>query len=228
MNKHTKTIIKRTSVTLLGLAVVVGIAYQTWLFSVHTVIPNSIYRSAQLPTSILKKAIQSKEIKTIINLRGSNPDDPWYQKEFNLSQEMNVKHYDVTLSSYLLPRQEYLRKLVYFLMTAPQPILLHCLSGSDRSGLAAAIAMILSGNTSLPESEHQFSFAYFVTAQNSIGKQVFSYYVHWLKKNHLNNNRVNFLKWMCTKNPMNQENRNYSSFDTYPYNDLFLKEVCHY
>lgn len=205
---------------------VLGIAYQAWLLSIHTVIPHKIYRSAQLPRSVLKHVAQTKHIQTIINLRGPNPDDKWYQEEFQLSEQLGIKHYDITMSSYYLPPKQYLRKLVYLLMTAPKPILVHCLSGSDRSGLAAAIAVILNGNPSLNKSERQFSWRYLVTSDKSIGKQIFSYYLAWLQHNHLTHSKTHFLQWLCIKEPMNQQDPKYRSRFPFLYNEAFLKQIC--
>lgn len=215
--KNSKKIVKRTGLSILALVVVAAVAYEAWLLSIHSVIPNKVYRSAQLPEQVLRNVIQSKQIKTIINLRGANPNKKWYQDEFNLSQQMNIKHYDITLSSHLLPSKQRLQKLVYLLMTEQRPILVHCLSGSDRAGLASAIALILNGKQSLKDAEQQFSWKYFVTSKDSIGKQVFFHYSNWLIKNHLKNSKTNFLKWLCTKNPLDQQNLKDYPKNKYPF-----------
>jgi hypothetical protein len=94
--------------------------------------------------------------------------------------------------------------LVYVLLHAQQPILLHCLGGADRTGLASAIALILDQNASLAESKTQISIRHLVLSPNSIGKLVFPYYQQWLAQNHLPHNRDNFLKWVCSPEPFNR------------------------
>lgn len=176
-----------------------GTDYFWWRNTAHVVIQQKVYRSAQLSPQQLQEVIQTKHIKAIINLRGAQPCEKWYWNELRLTEAMGVKYFDIPLPSYSLPSQKCLEKLVSLLLYAPQPILLHCLGGADRSGLASAIAMILEQNTPISKSQEQFAIWNFVLSDKSVGKLTFSDYFRWLAKNHLTFNRQNFLEWVFSK-----------------------------
>ena len=181
---------------LLGL-----LTYLAWRLTIHPVIPNKIYRSAQLPPAILTNALQSKKIRTVINLRGDHPTKTWYQDDLNVAKQLNITYYNIGMFSYQLPSKKQVQALTYLLMTARQPILLHCSGGADRSGFASAIATILYEQPTVKQSEHQFSLSHFVISTHSVGKLVFPYYLHWLKQNQLPYGRASFLRWLCLQTP---------------------------
>jgi len=179
--------------------------YEVWLHTIHTVIPNQVYRAAQLSPALLGHYIKTHHIKAVINLRGARPSATWYQQEVAVTEQMGAHHYDLNLASKRLPSTENMRALVYILLHAPKPLLVHCLGGADRSGLASAIALILDKNTTLAQSETQISVLHLVLSPISIGKLVFPYYQSWLSTNHLPHNRANFLQWVCAKQPFNAQ-----------------------
>lgn len=162
----------------------------------HPVIPNQVYRSAQPDIAYLTYDIKKYHIKSVINLRGENKDKSWYDSEVIISKLLHVKHYDLSLSAYKLPTPTQLRKLVHILQTAPRPMLIHCAGGSDRTGLAAAISIILSKNQSIDDLEDQISWQYDAISSSSIGYQVFENYYAWLKSNHKKHTKANFLQWV--------------------------------
>jgi protein tyrosine/serine phosphatase len=163
--------------------------------NIHTVIPNQIYRSAQLPPEKLTALIQAKHIKSILNLRGDNMKQEWYQHELAISQTLQVQHYDLALRAYRLPAWQSVEQLIDLINAAPKPLLIHCEGGSDRSGLASAIALILVDKP-LETSKQQFSFRYGVIYPHSVGKLVFARYDAWLQQRDLPHTKQNFLKWV--------------------------------
>jgi len=185
-----------TSLTITLLAFI----YLNLRNNIHTVIKGQVYRSAQLDVPTLTRLYQRDHIKTIINLRGKNPSFASYKNEIAISKQLGIQHYDVRLWSELLPKINDFHRLIYLLQHAPRPILLHCKSGADRTGLAAAIALELNGVQSLADIEQQYSLIYLVTSPKSVGKQVFHYYTQWLQKHHYKNNKKHFLTWAYSKN----------------------------
>ncbi len=193
-----RTWMKRTGVVLLIILMLAFLGFLLLQDNIHTVVSGEVYRSAQLPPSHLRQWAQAHDIRSIINLRGSNPNYRWYQDETYISQVMGIKHYDVRLSSTQKPRPRQLRRLVYLLQNAPKPILLHCEGGADRTGFAAAMFLLLKGR-SIAEARHQFSWVYHVRSARSVGKLVLPYYVAWLKKHGFkSSNRAHFLRWVAT------------------------------
>lgn len=105
----------------------------------HAVTPGEAYRCAQPGYSRLEYYLKTYGIRSIINLRGRNPGDKWYREEIRFSADNGIRHYDVALSATSEPTAGQVLKLLTIFRTAPRPVLIHCKSGADRSGLVAAM-----------------------------------------------------------------------------------------
>lgn len=183
---------------VLVLALGLHIASNYLFHNFHAVIPGKIYRSAQLSPTALNHYVRKYQIKTIINLRGKNLGDRWYLDEMSFVAQHEVRHFDVKLSAYQLPTDKQLARIVYLLQHAPKPILIHCRSGVDRSGLAASISVILANDPSLGDVKHQISWWYNVIHPTTVGYQVITNYLHWLQVRHLSYSKSSFLKWLSS------------------------------
>ena len=182
------------------LTIAILIAATTGFFlypNFHTVIPDQVYRSAQLNQTQFVDYIDKYHIKSVVNLRGVNSDDDWYTDELQAMQLTHTEHYDLGLSANSLASAAQMQRLTQILLTAPRPILIHCWRGSDRTGLAAGMALILFGDSSLGDAKEQASWRFGAVNSDSIGKQELYYYEQWLAKNHLNSSRENFLRWIA-------------------------------
>ncbi len=188
---------KRVGIALLVFIMLLFLCFLIFRGNIHSVVMHEAYRSAQLPPSRLEHLIRSKHIRTIINLRGPNPQYQWYRDEVQVSRVMGVKHYDIQLSSTQLPKPKQLRRLIHLFQTAPRPILFHCQGGADRTGFAASMFVLLQGH-SIEYAQNEFSWVYHVKSPRSIGKLVLPHYINWLKKKDLKTNRKNFLDWVKT------------------------------
>lgn len=189
---------KPLRVGLLGLLLVVltlGFAYWILKGNIHTVIPHKVYRSAQLDARLLRKVIKQYDIKSIINLRGAAVNSRWYQQEVATAKSLGVRHYDLGLSAYRLPRLDRLKKLVQLLQTVPKPVIVHCQGGADRAGLASAVALLLY-NRSLGEAQGAVSLKYFAIFPKSVGRLVLPIYACYLKKGGFVSNQTRFLQWV--------------------------------
>lgn len=111
------------------------------------------YRSEQLKPQAIKDAIQSHGIKSVINLRGERSNDAWYKGELAACVDEHVDHADFDIGLGALPKPEVLQRLVEKIEAGPYPILLHCRSGSDRTGLASAFYVHLVEKKPLAEAE---------------------------------------------------------------------------
>jgi protein tyrosine phosphatase (PTP) superfamily phosphohydrolase (DUF442 family) len=109
----------------------------------HAVAPGELYRSAQLSPGALESRIKAEGIRTVINLRGSNPGTAWYDNEVRTCERLGVTHIDVRMSARALPPPDEAAALMAALHDAPRPLLVHCKNGADRSGLACAAYRIV-------------------------------------------------------------------------------------
>lgn len=126
----------------------------------HPITHSEAYRSAQLDRDELEYYIKKYNIKSILNLRGENPNASWYTEELRVSTEQNVKHYDIALSASRELTNEEIQKLTDIFKSAPRPILIHCQGGADRSGLAAAMWKVIVDNEPKSEAGRQLSILY--------------------------------------------------------------------
>jgi protein tyrosine/serine phosphatase len=101
------------------------------------------YRSPQPSRKDLERAITFLKIKTVINLRGANPGEIWYDEEKAVTDFRGVKLIDIPMSAGRLPHRKDLLALLDAYQTAERPILVHCQAGVDRTGEASAIYAML-------------------------------------------------------------------------------------
>lgn len=126
----------------------------------HTVTPREAYRCAQPDYSQLEHYLKAYGIRSIINLRGRNPDSKWYRNEIKFSKANGINHYDISLSATSVPTVRQMHELMKILRTAPRPVLIHCKSGADRSGLVAAMWKEAVDGQSKSEADKQLSIRF--------------------------------------------------------------------
>jgi protein tyrosine/serine phosphatase len=130
---------------LLLVLLVPGLALGAFVLSVvahhnfHIVSPGLVYRSAQMNAGALAAVIPEYGIKSILNLRGAGEGKDWYDAETNTAREFGVQHYDFALSATRELTNEEMDQILDTMRSAPKPILIHCKSGSDRTGLIGAL-----------------------------------------------------------------------------------------
>lgn len=109
--------------------------------------PGRAYRSAQLDATSLELVLGEYQIRTIVNLRGTNEDKPWYQNERRVAEELGVTLVDIPMSAQRLPPRDVLLQIYDTFVEAEEPILIHCEAGADRTGAASVIwRMVVRGD----------------------------------------------------------------------------------
>ena len=96
----------------------------------------------------------------MINLRGENKDKEWWQEEKETAQNNNIELINIALYSRSFPKKEDIKKLLFAFKNAEKPILLHCWSGVDRTGLASALWVLEQKKGSLKKAKKQLSLKY--------------------------------------------------------------------
>lgn len=145
-----------------GLVLVIGL-YEGLLQvtgNFHAVIPGELYRSAQPSESDLARYVHDYGIRTVVNLRGSNPGSDWYDHERSAVASLGITQLNFRMSARQDLDQADAETLIGLLRSAEKPILIHCRAGADRSGLAAALYVAAISKGSEMAAELQISPLY--------------------------------------------------------------------
>lgn len=120
-----------------------GFIYRASVFrpmrNFHEIDPGKFYRSAQPSADELSDEVRQYGIKTVINLRGSQPGEWWYDAEATRLKELGVKQIDLSFSTEHMQFKNDWVAYLDALKTAERPILVHCRSGADRTSEATAV-----------------------------------------------------------------------------------------
>lgn len=146
------------TVALVSIVVIVSIIRYQGNF--HEISEGKFYRSAQLNKDQFASYIQRYKIKSILNLRGENPKQPWYRDEMFVATNLKVAHFDYALSATHAVKQQQIDEIIDIISRAPLPILVHCQAGADRTGLVAAIYEYVFDNKSAAIADQQLSLKY--------------------------------------------------------------------
>jgi protein tyrosine phosphatase (PTP) superfamily phosphohydrolase (DUF442 family) len=181
------------------LALAVGGATWGLCDNFHTVIPGVVYRSGQLDARSLESRARRHHLRAVINLRGPNPEAAWYQEECATAGRLGLQHFDFPVDSLDPPGAAELADLLRLLQHCDKPVLIHCQSGIDRSGLVAAIAVLLLDKTGTVTAAHgQFALLYghLPWRPSTARKKAFlRRYQAWLTSQGLVHDRDRFRSW---------------------------------
>lgn len=117
-----------------------------------------VWRSNQ-PTPRRLKQYKDMGIKSILNLRGTISRSPYLFEE-EACQDLGLSLISRKLSARKLPRKIRLLELLDGFETIEKPFLMHCKSGADRAGLAAALYLLHIEGATIEEARKQLSFKY--------------------------------------------------------------------
>lgn len=153
----------RWTIGLLLALVTLVITYVMYLVvsqNFHIVVPGAVYRSAQPSGADLIKYHDQLGIRSVVNLRGVNPQAAWYRDEDEVTKRLGIELINFEMSAKRRVSRERARELIQVLARAPKPMLIHCNGGADRTGLAASL--YLTGVAKIPEetAEGQLSILY--------------------------------------------------------------------
>jgi protein tyrosine phosphatase (PTP) superfamily phosphohydrolase (DUF442 family) len=196
----------RVALALLLLLAVAWWQVPVFLENFSVVIPACAYRSSQLTAGALKHYVEAYGIHSVINLRGRNPECPWYWEEREAASQLGLRHYDLAVDS-RYPYAEEVREVIETLETCPRPVLFHCNAGVDRTGTVAAIALLLlEEHATLADAEGHFGLRYLQVPwrNNAIGQRYFlDLYRQWLSQQNQPHSPTRFRYWAlhCYERP---------------------------
>jgi protein tyrosine phosphatase (PTP) superfamily phosphohydrolase (DUF442 family) len=121
----------------------VSVRFRNFLFqgNVGVVEPGRLYRSAQ-PRANLEALVREHRLGSILNLRGGSERNDWYVAEVETADRLGVEFYDFPMSAVRRPRRQDLLAILDVLERCRYPLLIHCKSGSDRTGFAVGLYLM--------------------------------------------------------------------------------------
>ena len=152
-----KSILKGT-LLVLGLAALFlagPVIYYFPMYNFRTVEKGVFYGSRQMGGQALESTIRKRGIRTVINLRGENPDSDWYNEEAETCARLGTTLVNLGWSQGSLPEPASLARFVQVVETGEGPFLAHCAGGTHRTGVAAAVYLLLKG-ASVETARKQF------------------------------------------------------------------------
>ncbi len=166
--------------------------------NLHVVLPGRVYRSAQPSGADVERRIRDLGIRTIVNLRGTADPASWYLEEARATHQGNVAQEDIRFSAGHLPSPNEVRRFLQVLERSEYPVLLHCRRGSDRTGVASAIVLLLQTSQSVTEAEHQLGLRY---GHVAVGRPAFlngflGLYKEFLREKGLTHTPEHFREWI--------------------------------
>jgi protein tyrosine phosphatase (PTP) superfamily phosphohydrolase (DUF442 family) len=159
--------------------------------------PGQVIRSAQ-PTTELPRLIREYHLGSILNLRGGSPADWWYEAEVKTATENSVTYYDLPMSATRRPTRRELLTLIDLLERCVYPLLIHCKSGADRTGLATAIYRMVRMGESPDRAVQAFSLEFYHIPLGGTEHlhEPLDEYAAWLRSNNLSHTPDRFRAWI--------------------------------
>ena len=126
-----------------------------------------VWRANQPSPGRLKR-YHGKGIRSVINLRGE-AQQSHHLFEREACEALGLTLHNVTLSARkLVPRDELLA-LIDLMRRVEKPVVMHCKSGSDRAGFAAALYLAIVEGRPIREARRQLHWRYLHLASSDTG-----------------------------------------------------------
>ncbi len=166
--------------------------------NLHAVIPGRVYRGGQPTAAALARIIDDYGIRTVVNLRGCGNPMPWYLAEGRVVQQQGISLEDVSFSAIHLPSPGELRELIAVVDHAEYPLFLHCRHGSDRTGVAAVVILLLQDGVPYARARHELGLSYGHLAFGRTGMLdcFFDLYEDWLHQAGKEHTPADFRHWV--------------------------------
>lgn len=144
---------------LVGLATTVVFRNSLFRRNFGVVAQGQVYRTAQ-PEENLQGLVEKYQLASILNLRGGGSSDAFYTGEVRLAKENGIDFYDYPMSANRRPKRRDLLVLIDLFERCRYPLLIHCKSGSDRTGLASGLYRMVRSGTPPEKALDSFSLYY--------------------------------------------------------------------
>jgi len=137
--------------------------------NLHQVAPG-VWRSNQPSPERLRHWHDKLGLRAVLNLRGESLQ-AFYLFEAETCRDLGMIQANLHFYAKWPPSRDKMLELISQFRTLPKPLLFHCKSGSDRTGLAAAIYLLVIENRPIAEARRQLSWRYLHIENSKAGVQ---------------------------------------------------------
>ena len=130
-------------------------------------VADGVYRSAQPSPAVIRK-LAGQGFCTIVSLRGTGLNGTSLLAA-EACRQTGLTLHCLKMKSRQAPSIDMIRQLTDIVGKARKPMLLHCKSGADRSGIAAAICLLLADSNAIAAAQRQLSWRYLHVRQARTG-----------------------------------------------------------
>ena len=155
--------------------------------------PN-VYRANQ-PTRARIVKYAAMGIKTVLNLRGASRLCS-YKFEVESCNALGLELIDIPLSARQAPPKERLLQVISLFPTLEKPILIHCKSGADRTGLVAVLYLISIEHKSVKKAMKQLTFKFLHLKFTKTGIMDYIFFIY---EKRLQQGSISFVEWVETE-----------------------------
>ncbi|WP_135501404.1 tyrosine-protein phosphatase [Roseovarius aestuariivivens] len=126
-----------------------------------------VYRSNH-PTSKRFAKMKAMGIKSVLNLRGSF-GAAHYLVEEETCRELGLTLVSINLQARHAPPGEEILDMIHAFRTLEKPFVMHCKSGADRAGFAAAVYLLVIERRPMAEARRMLGLKYLHVKQSKTG-----------------------------------------------------------
>lgn len=121
-------------------------------------VADDVYRSNH-PTERRLEKMKKLGVKSVLNLRGESTLAPYLIEKESL-EKLGIALVNAKVYARKAPTRDEMLHLIKCFRTIEKPFLMHCKSGADRAGLAAALYLMIIEGAPLREARKQLSPRY--------------------------------------------------------------------
>lgn len=181
-----------------------SIAYLLNKDNFHEIVPGKVYRSGELSKDNFNDYLIKHQIKAVIDLRMSGDDEAKYGfSEKKSAEEHGASYMWIPLVGTKTNQADSIKKLIALSDQTDGPVLIHCSSGTHRSGVVTAIWLMLKNLDTPIHATEQLStkYGYFYWERRFksfiIGHQTIDAII-WNYINQYKQTGIDFKQWFTT------------------------------
>ncbi len=161
-------------------------------FNFHR-ISEEAFRSSQPTMWQLRRMVKKHGIRTILNLKGANPNSAYWYLEQEQCAKLGVKLVNISIASRSIPDLERIRRAREVFETIEYPVWMHCKAGADRAGIYATLYQHFRLNIPIEQTDQLKLWPYGHIRHSKAGK--FDHFLDMYKAYHREHPEVDLLEW---------------------------------